>query len=124
LRLRQLLISCQTDGRFFYVYWKSYGEGELGSKPLAQEHAMTTGAVKSSSSPPASLDGPYTVVAQNFSPGITAAVIKNAFQAIGGEISCCKIVATHPIITAEVAFVERAGAEKAIQIYNGTKVST
>jgi hypothetical protein len=45
-------------------------------------------------------------------------------QSVGGDITSCKLVASNPTVIAEMTFVERAGAEKVIDTFNGKKVST
>lgn len=66
--------------------------------------------------------GPYTVRAQNFAPGTTAADIESVMLSVGGEMTTCKLLTAHPTVIAELSFVERAGAEKVIETFNGKKV--
>ncbi|KAK5169363.1 uncharacterized protein LTR77_005338 [Saxophila tyrrhenica] len=65
--------------------------------------------------------GPYGVVAQNFAPGTTAADIESVMQNVGGDMTSCRILASNPTVIAEMMFVERAGAEKVIETFNGKK---
>ncbi|TKA26140.1 hypothetical protein B0A50_04637 [Salinomyces thailandicus] len=67
--------------------------------------------------------GPYIVRAQNFAPGTTAADIESVMQNVGGPMTYCKLVAAVPTVIAEMSFVERSGAEKVIEMFNGKKVS-
>ncbi|KAK8048342.1 hypothetical protein PG994_010072 [Apiospora phragmitis] len=64
------------------------------------------------------LAGPYAVMAQNFAPGTTAADIESAMTPVGGLVQSCKIIKTHPIVTAEIVFESREGAEQAIATFN------
>lgn len=68
--------------------------------------------------------GPYIVVAQNFAPGTTAADIESVMLSVGGEMHSCKLIASNPTVIAEMNFVEKAGAEKVIETFNGKKVSS
>ena len=67
---------------------------------------------------------PYTVVAQNFAPGTTAADIESVMLSVGGQMTSCRLVASNPTVIAEMSFVERGGAEKVIDTFNGKKVSS
>lgn len=69
------------------------------------------------------LAGPYTLMAQNFAPGTTAADIESALTPVGGYISSCRLVKTHPLIIAEITFESREGAEKVLQTFNNQTVS-
>lgn len=66
--------------------------------------------------------GPYIVRAQNFAPGTTAADIESVMQNVGGQMTYCKLVASAPTVIAEMAFIERSGAEKVIEMFNNKKV--
>lgn len=44
-------------------------------------------------------------------------------QNVGGPMTYCKLVAAVPTVIAEMSFVERSGAEKVIEMFNGKKVS-
>lgn len=66
--------------------------------------------------------GPYTVIAQNFVPGTTAADIESVMFNVGGDMTSCKLIASNPTVIAEMNFVDRAGAEKVIETFNGKKV--
>ncbi|EEU43104.1 uncharacterized protein NECHADRAFT_95622 [Fusarium vanettenii 77-13-4] len=59
------------------------------------------------------LAGPFTVMAQNFAPGTTAADIESAMTPVGGEMVSCRIVKTKPIMIVEMAFTSREGGERA-----------
>jgi len=61
------------------------------------------------------------VVAQNFASGTTAADIESVMQNVGGNMTSCKLMASDPTVIAEMAFVERSGAEKVIDTFNGKK---
>lgn len=67
--------------------------------------------------------GPYVVVAQNFAPGTTAADIESVMLSVGGQMQSCRLVASNPTVIAEMAFLEKAGAEKVIDTFNNKKVS-
>ncbi|KAL1842841.1 hypothetical protein VTJ49DRAFT_4008 [Mycothermus thermophilus] len=64
------------------------------------------------------LAGPFVVLAQNFAPGTTAADIESAMTPVGGLISSCRIVKTHPIVIAEIVFENKEGADRVIQTFN------
>ena len=66
--------------------------------------------------------GPYIVVAQNFAPGTTAADIESVMLSVGGQMTSCKLAASNPTVIAEMAFVEKSGADKVIDTFNGKKV--
>lgn len=66
--------------------------------------------------------GPYIVIAQNFAPGTTAADIESVMLDVGGEMKSCKLVASNPTVIAEMAFLEKPGAESVIDTFNGKKV--
>jgi hypothetical protein len=66
--------------------------------------------------------GPYIVIAQNFAPGTSAADIESAMLSVGGQMTSCKLVVSNPTVIAEMAFVEKSGAEKVIDVFNGKKV--
>ena len=68
--------------------------------------------------------GPYIVIAQNFAPGTTSADIESVRVSLGGSMHSCRLVASNPTVIAEMNFVERGGAEKVIETFNGKKVST
>ncbi|KAI1096585.1 hypothetical protein F5B19DRAFT_437136 [Rostrohypoxylon terebratum] len=62
--------------------------------------------------------GPFVVMAQNFAPGTTAADIENVMTPVGGLISSCRILKTHPIIIAEITFESKEGANQVIKQFN------
>ncbi|KAI9167355.1 RNA-binding protein [Paramyrothecium foliicola] len=64
------------------------------------------------------LAGPFTVMAQNFAPGTSAADIESAMTPIGGEIISCKFIKTSPIIIVELIFASREGGERVIETFN------
>ena len=66
--------------------------------------------------------GPYIVNAQNFAPGTTAADIESVMSNVGGQMTSCKLAASNPTVIAELSFVEKSGAEKVIETFNGKKV--
>ena len=41
---------------------------------------------------------------------------------IGGELSGCKLISTSPNVIAEMLFLDKAGAENVINMFNGKKV--
>ncbi|GAB7346207.1 hypothetical protein MBLNU457_4943t1 [Dothideomycetes sp. NU457] len=65
--------------------------------------------------------GPYTVIAQNFAPGTTAADIESVMQPIGGDMGGCRLLASNPTVIAEMIFLDRAGAENVIATFNNKK---
>ncbi|KAF4333836.1 hypothetical protein FBEOM_12325 [Fusarium beomiforme] len=64
------------------------------------------------------LAGPFTVMAQNFAPGTTAADIESAMTPVGGEILSCRIVKSKPFLLFEMAFASREGGERVIETFN------
>ncbi|KAF5579888.1 uncharacterized protein FSUBG_13521 [Fusarium subglutinans] len=64
------------------------------------------------------LAGPFTLMAQNFAPGTTAADIESAMTPIGGEILSCRIVKSAPFLLFELAFASREGGERVIETFN------
>ncbi|KAF5669121.1 hypothetical protein FCIRC_9368 [Fusarium circinatum] len=64
------------------------------------------------------LAGPFTIMAQNFAPGTTAADIESAMTPIGGEILSCRIVKSTPFLLFELAFASREGGERVIETFN------
>jgi len=69
------------------------------------------------------LAGPFTVIAQNFAPGTTAADIESAMTPYGGEMLSCIIVTTSPVLVAEMVFSSREGGEAVISMFNNQTVS-
>lgn len=69
------------------------------------------------------LAGPFVVMAQNFAPGTTAADIESAVTPIGGLISSCRLVKSHPIVIAEIVFENKEGADRVIQTFHNQTVS-
>jgi hypothetical protein len=69
------------------------------------------------------LAGPFTILAQNFAPGTTAADIESAMTPIGGEILSCRIVKSNPFLLFELAFASREGGERVIETFNDKTVS-
>lgn len=68
------------------------------------------------------LAGPYAVMAQNFAPGTTAADIESAMTPVGGLVSNCRLVKSHPIVIAEIVFENKEGADRVIQTFNNQTV--
>ncbi|RYP29280.1 hypothetical protein DL767_006808 [Monosporascus sp. MG133] len=64
------------------------------------------------------LAGPFVVMAQNFAPGTTAADIESAMTPVGGLISSCRLVKTHPIVIAEIVFENKEGADRVIETFH------
>ncbi|PKS06793.1 hypothetical protein jhhlp_006868 [Lomentospora prolificans] len=64
------------------------------------------------------LAGPFSVLAQNFAPGTTAADIESAMTPVGGEMLVCKVLKTHPIMLVEMVFHSREAGEKVINKFN------
>jgi hypothetical protein len=66
------------------------------------------------------LAGPYTVIAENFAPGTTAADIESAMAPMGGAVLKCSIISSNPV-TAEIIFESKEGADNVIaQFHNQT----
>ena len=61
--------------------------------------------------------------ASNFAPGTTAADIESVMQSVGGQMKYCKLASAAPTVIAEMSFVEKAGAEAVIEMFNNKKVS-
>lgn len=70
------------------------------------------------------LAGPFAVMAQNFAPGTTAADIESAMTPVGGLVSECRLVKTHPIVIAEIVFESKEGADRVIQTFNNQTVGS
>ncbi|KKZ63779.1 hypothetical protein EMCG_01883 [[Emmonsia] crescens] len=68
-----------------------------------------------------SASGPCVVLGSNFAPGTTAADIESALEPVGGAMLGCKIVSTDPVVTAEMIFEERSGAESVVARFNNQK---
>ncbi|KAI1331193.1 hypothetical protein F5Y16DRAFT_295133 [Xylariaceae sp. FL0255] len=64
------------------------------------------------------LAGPFIVLAQNFAPGTTAADIESAMTPVGGVVSSCRVVKTHPIVIAEVVFDSKDSADRVIETFD------
>ena len=62
-------------------------------------------------------------MAQNFAPGTTAADIESAMTPVGGLVSSCRLVKTHPIVIAEIVFENKEGADRVVQTFNNQTVS-
>lgn len=41
---------------------------------------------------------------------------------VGGELSGCKLVSASPTVIAEMLFLDKAGADNVINMFNGKKV--
>ncbi|KAI9823127.1 MAG: hypothetical protein M1819_001510 [Sarea resinae] len=65
--------------------------------------------------------GPYIVIGSNFAPGTTADDIEAAFGPVGGAITRCRILASYPIVEAEIEFLEKSGAENVVATFDGRK---
>ncbi|TKX26357.1 putative nucleic acid binding protein 8 [Elsinoe australis] len=65
--------------------------------------------------------GPYTVIAQNFAPGTTAADIASVISSIGGPLENCKLVTSNPTVVAEMVFADKQKADLVISSFNGKK---
>ncbi|KAI1761462.1 hypothetical protein GGR53DRAFT_505596 [Hypoxylon sp. FL1150] len=64
------------------------------------------------------LAGPFAVMAQNFAPGTTAADIESAMTPVGGLVTSCRLVKSHPIVIAEIVFESKEGADRVIATFN------
>ncbi|ETN37066.1 uncharacterized protein HMPREF1541_08056 [Cyphellophora europaea CBS 101466] len=68
--------------------------------------------------------GPWTIIASNFAPGTTAADIeatlsRDALDSDGQNgFLDCRLTSTHPTVSAELVFSERAIADRIISTYN------
>lgn len=71
--------------------------------------------------------GPFTVEASNFAPGTTAADIESALQGDtlddngGNGMLSCRIIASSPMVVAEMVFSERDIADRVISTYNNQR---
>lgn len=70
------------------------------------------------------LAGPYTVVAQNFAPGTTAADIESAMVPIGGAVVSCRLISARPTVIAEISFESKEGADNVIDTFNNQTVKS
>ena len=70
------------------------------------------------------LAGPFVVIAQNLAPGTTAGDLESAMMPVGGLVSKCRIIKTHPIVIAEVEFQTKEGADRVIERFNNQLVRT
>jgi hypothetical protein len=66
--------------------------------------------------------GPFSVLAQNFAPGTSAADVENAFTRVGGQILKCVVLKTEPFVLVEAVFARREGGELAINKFDGVMV--
>ncbi|KAG8166203.1 hypothetical protein KVR01_004755 [Diaporthe batatas] len=64
------------------------------------------------------LAGPFVVIAQNLAPGTTAGDLESAMMPVGGLVSKCRIIKTHPIVIAEIEFQTKEGADRVIERFN------
>jgi hypothetical protein len=62
-------------------------------------------------------------MAQNFAPGTTAADIESAVTPIGGLVTRCRVLKTHPIVIAEIVFESKEGADNVVATFNNQTVS-
>ncbi|KAK3070716.1 hypothetical protein LTR53_009969 [Teratosphaeriaceae sp. CCFEE 6253] len=65
--------------------------------------------------------GPYIVQAQNFALGTTSADIESVMQSVGGNMNYCRIVTSAPTVIAQMSFVDKAGADAVIKMFNNKK---
>lgn len=70
------------------------------------------------------LAGPFVVIAQNLAPGTTAGDLESAMMPVGGLVSNCRIIKTHPIVIAEIEFQTKEGADRVIERFNNQLVRT
>ena len=70
------------------------------------------------------LAGPFVVIAQNLAPGTTAGDLESAMMPVGGLVSKCRIIKTHPIVIAEIEFQTKEGADRVIERFNNQLVRT
>jgi hypothetical protein len=82
---------------------------------------LTPGAAATSGINIRGAAGPYTVIASNFAVGTTAADIESVMAPIGGELVSCRLVTARPTVIAEMEFLDKAGAENVIAMFNGKK---
>jgi hypothetical protein len=66
----------------------------------------------------------YTVIAQNFAPGTTAADIEAVLapEPVENGLIKCRLVASNPTVIAELVFSKRETADSIIQTFNNKKV--
>ncbi|PQE13824.1 pentatricopeptide repeat protein [Rutstroemia sp. NJR-2017a BBW] len=65
------------------------------------------------------LAGPYIIMAENFLRGTSAQDIETAMTPVGGPILSCRIVSEYPIVTAEIIFESKDGADNVKDTFNG-----
>jgi len=66
--------------------------------------------------------GPFSVLAQNFAPGTSAADVENAFTRVGGQILKCVVLKSEPFVLVEAVFASREGGALAINKFDGVMV--
>ena len=87
----------------------------LGQQPTAQKKDAKGLSIRG-------LAGPFSVMAQNFAPGTTAADIESAMTPVGGEMVSCEVIKTSPMILVEMVFVSKEGGEAVIEMFNNKTV--
>ncbi|KAG8626774.1 hypothetical protein KVT40_005719 [Elsinoe batatas] len=66
--------------------------------------------------------GPYTVVAENFAPGTSAADIETVISGTGGPMESCELSKSdHVSVTAEMVFLDKKKVDEVVSTFNGQK---
>ncbi|KAM3073569.1 hypothetical protein ACMFMF_006774 [Clarireedia jacksonii] len=65
------------------------------------------------------LAGPYIIIAENFLRGTSAQDIETAMTPVGGPVLSCRIISEYPIVTAEIIFESKDGADNVKDTFNG-----
>ncbi|POS73452.1 hypothetical protein DHEL01_v208154 [Diaporthe helianthi] len=85
---------------------------QVATRPLPLSPALNNGITIRG------LAGPFVVMAQNLAPGTTAGDLESAMMPVGGLVSKCRIIKTHPIVIAEIEFQTKEGADRVIERFN------
>lgn len=60
----------------------------------------------------------------NFAPGTTAADIQSALEPVAGRMLSCWVTSSHPTVTAEMEFADKAAADIVIANFHNQKVGS
>ncbi|PNS20762.1 hypothetical protein CAC42_2693 [Sphaceloma murrayae] len=93
----------------------------MGPRKKAKQANGTSGASGNGEINIRGAAGPYTVIAQNFATGTTAADIESVMKNEGGPLLSCRLAASNPTVIAEMVFAERKSADKIIAKFNNKK---
>lgn len=65
---------------------------------------------------------PCVVIGSNFAPGTTAADIQSALEPVGGTMINCRVISSHPAVTAEMTFADQRGAKSVVSNFDNQTV--